>query len=151
MREVLVNLAERGELVVLITRTTRYSRVRIDVVANGAIVCRTSAGQTLALGADAIVAIASVRADEHDTDDPTGDATAFATNAVIPAPQSTMSDILTQWAALRPRVSVTTGGAVTTGLLQSVGSDVIGVSTGTAGVGYVRLDSTTEISASFSS
>lgn len=151
MREVLVGIAERSEIVVLSTRSTRYSRVRVDVVVDGAVICRTSSGQTLALGTDAIVAISSVSADQHEADDPIGDATAFSTSPVLPTPQSTMSDIVSQWATLRPRVSVTTGGAVTTGTLQSVGSDVVEISTGASGMGYVRLDSTTEISASFSS
>ena len=134
----LVDLAERGDTVVVATREGRHHQGKLTVVGTDFVAVRTSSG---ALALVALASLAFVRGGQRRRP---GQRDADADGE---QPRVTLADVLAHMAADRPRVAMQVGDLRLVGDMVAVGTDVVTLRTDgdPPATGAVPLPSVSEV------
>lgn len=146
---VLLDVAERGAAVVVVTTGGHRLVGHVEVVGTDFAAVRTAGARTTLV---TLTAVAAVRLSRGGPGGRGGNRLAPAADARLEgrarAVIVTVADVLAHAVAQRPRVQVQAGSGLVVGELRAVGTDVVSVHTDgdPPGLAYVRLASVSEIS-----
>lgn len=143
----LLDLAERGEPVVVITTGARRHVGRVEAVGADFVALRAPGGRTTVVALGSIAAVHAAAGDRTRARPATGDGNQRDQGGRRPV-TVTMAEVLAHAVGHRPRVQVQSGGALLVGELRSVGADVVTLRSDgdPRALVYLRLPSVSEAS-----
>lgn len=142
---VLLNLAERGETVLVTTTVATRHRGAITGVGVDFVALAVASGTTTLVALTALGQVRALDGGKPNRPPATGDGVQAVQDRQAFGVR--LADVLGQAAGQRPRVSVHTGDASVVGDLRAVGDDMLTLrADGAAGLVYVSLASVSEVS-----